>query len=58
MGQALGALHDALPTFYSLSWEHIVRRAQRLAYLRRLWSALGSWLKEVKQRGRNSCEEP
>ena len=32
-------------------WRYMVRRAKRMAYLRRLWSALGQFLREVRQRG-------
>lgn len=32
-------------------WERVVRRAQRLARLRRWWAVVGQYLREVKQRG-------
>ena len=32
-------------------WRYMVRRARRMAYLRRLWSALGEFLREVRRRG-------
>ena len=35
-----------------LLWARLVRRARRLARLRRLWASLGHHLREVKQRGK------
>ena len=32
-------------------WRYMVRRAKRVAFLRRLWAALGQFLREVRRRG-------
>ena len=32
-------------------WRDMVRRAKRVAFLRRLWAALGQFLREVRRRG-------
>ena len=46
-------LAAALPAAAAvLRWERVVRGALRVARRRRLWSALGNWLGEVRRRGR------
>ena len=45
--------HLALPAATAvLRWERVLRGALRVARRRRLWSALGNWLGEVRRRGR------
>ena len=34
-----------------LLWARLVRRARRLARLRRLWATLGHYLRTIKKRG-------
>ena len=33
------------------AWEHLIARAWRLGQIRKLWAAVGTHLREVKQRG-------
>ena len=39
------------PPLQLLAWKRVVRRLLRLARVRRLWAALGHWLRIVKLRG-------
>ena len=34
------------------AWEHLIARAWRLGQIRKLWAAVGTYLQEVKRRGR------
>ena len=34
------------------AWEHLIARIWRLGQIRKLWAAVGTYLQEVKRRGR------